>query len=257
MLAAGSTADLALRIWNGEYRRGFSFVRPPGHHAVSNQAMGFCFFNNIAIAAAAVLEAAPQARVAIVDFDLHHGNGTQWSFYDRPEVLFLSSHRYPFYPGTGAFAELGNGKGKGATINLPLNSNFGDSFFISLYTQIVAPALEAFRPDMIFVSAGFDGHVLDPMQGFRLSTEGYAKLADLLIHSAEKISGKILFCLEGGYHPEALKASCAAVLNRILEAPRQIYSLSHDGKTDLGEAALIEEFRGGLIPYFPELRLNG
>lgn len=223
-LAAGACIQGALAVFRGESRRGFCLVRPPGHHAIAARPMGFCLFNNVALAAAAVLAEAPAARIAIVDFDLHHGNGTQELFYDDERVLFVSSHRYPFYPGTGALDEIGRGKGKGTTVNFPMAEPRGDEVFLPLYGDIVAAIVREFAPDLILVSAGFDGHVSDPMQGFRLRTGTYGYLAETLIALAEERAGKILFCLEGGYHPAALKASVAEVLDRMLVLPRARFS---------------------------------
>lgn len=224
LIAAGTTLDLALAIWKGTYRRGFSLVRPPGHHATPSRSMGFCLINNVAIAAAAVLAEAPQARIAIVDFDLHHGNGTQEIFYDNPQVFFVSSHRFPFYPGTGTTTERGRAKGLGATVNFPLATPYDGDFFLRLYGEIALPLVERFAPDMILVSAGFDGHLADPMEGFRMSTSAYGELAERLIATAEKRGGKILFCLEGGYDPEALRESVGAVLTKLVECPRQEFT---------------------------------
>ena len=211
LLAAGSCIDAALRIWNGEFHRGFCFVRPPGHHATPSKAMGFCLFNNIALAVQAVLAEKPQARLAVVDFDLHHGNGTQDAFFSNENVLFISSHRYPYYPGTGNYEEIGSGKARGTKVNFPLGQRYGDELFLDLYGSMVVPMLKEFNPEMIFVSAGFDGHQNDPMQGFQISTEGYEQLARQLLQAAEP-QGKILFCLEGGYDPIALRDSVRAVL---------------------------------------------
>lgn len=214
--AAGTTIDLAKKIWNREVKRGFSLLRPPGHHATREDAMGFCLLNHVAIAVQAVLDSDPNAKVAVVDFDLHHGNGTQSIFYNNPRVLFVSSHRYPFYPGTGALDEMGEGKGKGLTVNFPLSDRYQGNFFTYLYGQTVLPILEEFSPDMIFVSAGYDGHVQDPMQGFRISTEDYRVLTRQLIQAAEKTAkGRLLFCLEGGYDPRALADSVVASLEEM------------------------------------------
>lgn len=221
LLAAGGTIDLALRVWKGELRRGFSLVRPPGHHATPQRAMGFCLFNNIALAAQSILAENPQARLAIVDFDLHHGNGTQDRFIDNPNVLFLSSHRFPFYPGTGSLGEVGEGRGKGTTLNFPLAQAVGREIFFPLYGGLVASVLKDFRPDMILVSAGFDGHESDPMNGFALTTEDYGRLAEFLIAAAEETTGKILFVLEGGYDPKALRDSVKQVLDVIATHPQQ------------------------------------
>ncbi len=221
LLAAGSTIELALGIWKGAYRRGFSLVRPPGHHATVQRIMGFCLANNVAVAAAAILAESPQARLAIVDFDLHHGNGTQDIFYDHSQVFFVSSHRFPFYPGTGTATERGRGKGLGATANFPLASAFDGDFFLRLYGEIALPLVDRFAPDMILVSAGFDGHFKDPMEGFRISSAGYGDLAERLIQLAEKRNGKIMFCLEGGYDPEALAESVGEVLGKMVNCPRK------------------------------------
>lgn len=219
LTAAGATIDLALRIWRRELRRGFALVRPPGHHATSTISQGFCLLNNVALAAAAILDESPQARIAIVDFDLHHGNGTQDIFYDDPRVLFISSHRYPFYPGTGGLLEKGHGAGKDTTFNFPVGLPHGDSFFRGLYHGMVTPVLEKFAPQIVLVSAGFDGHASDPMQGFRMSTELYGFLARELVSVAErKCEGKILFCLEGGYDPRALAASVEQVWKVLVSA---------------------------------------
>ncbi len=224
LTAAGSTLSLALEIWKGTYRRGFSLVRPPGHHATDSRIMGFCLVNNVAVAAAGILNEAPQARVAIVDFDLHHGNGTQDIFYDNPQVMFVSSHRFPFYPGTGASTERGRGKGLGATVNFPLAERFGPDFFLRLYADIALPLVDRFAPDIILVSAGFDGHERDPMDGFRMTSAAYGDLAERLIALAEKRNGKILFCLEGGYDPEALRESVGEVLAKLVECPRKPFA---------------------------------
>jgi len=214
--AAGSSVALARKIWKGELRRGFALVRPPGHHATPMKSMGFCLMNNVAIAAAAILEEKPSAKIAIVDFDLHHGNGTQDIFYEDDRVLFISSHRFPYYPGTGAMAERGAGKGLGTTFNFPVGEPEGDRFFSGLYQELVAPLLRQFRPDIILVSAGFDGHRDDPMQGLSMETETFARLAEILVEVAEAESdGKILFCLEGGYNPQAL-VDCAQAVWKVL-----------------------------------------
>jgi acetoin utilization deacetylase AcuC-like enzyme len=224
LYAAGSTIDLALAIWKGAYRRGFSLVRPPGHHATDSRIMGFCLLNNVALAAAAILTDSPKARLAIVDFDLHHGNGTQDIFYDNPSVFFVSSHRFPFYPGTGTASERGRGKGLGATVNFPLATPYDGDFFLRLYGGIALPLVDRFTPDMILVSAGFDGHEKDPMEGFRISTKAYGTLAEQLIACAEKRGGKILFCLEGGYHPGALADSVGEVLAKLVSCPRRPFT---------------------------------
>lgn len=248
LAAVGGTVDLAKKIWQGEVRRGFSLVRPPGHHATREESMGFCLLNNVAIAVQAVLDADPAARVAIVDFDLHHGNGTQWIFYNEPRVLFLSSHRYPYYPGTGGLEEVGEGKGKGLNVNFPLSERLPGAFFTSLYCETVSPILEEFSPDMVVVSAGYDGHISDPMRGFRIETEDYRVLTKLLIDLAEKTAkGRILFCLEGGYDPMALRDSVIASLEELLEPKVLLPILSTI-------SPLQENFQKYFSQYFPSLR---
>lgn len=249
-LAAGSTVELALKIWRGEVRRGFSLVRPPGHHATRETPMGFCLLNNVALAVAAIRQSAPRARLAVIDFDLHHGNGTQDLFYDDPDVLVLSSHRYPFYPGTGAVDEVGERKGKGTTVNFPLSRAYDDTLFAPLYARLALPMVEAFQPDMLIVSAGFDGHLSDPMHGFRISTEAYAWLAAQLVASAEKRGGKILFCLEGGYNPEALAESVVAVTRQLVHLPRSPFAPASRAEGDFAE---LGAFRAAFRPYFPSL----
>jgi acetoin utilization deacetylase AcuC-like enzyme len=250
LFSAGSCIDLALRIWRGEFRRGFSLVRPPGHHAVKEHPMGFCLFNNAALAAAALLAESPDSRIAIVDYDLHHGNGTQWIFYDDPRVLFLSSHRFPYYPGTGAISEMGEGRGKGTTLNFPLGKKYGDPLFVELYRDLVLPVLEEFRPEMIIVSAGFDGHVLDPMSGFEITTSVFSYLSEILIYASELSKGKILFCLEGGYNPDALRDSVAGVLERMLGLPREKFALSK-APVSSAQSEPVEKFRKFARDFFP------
>ena len=254
LAACGSTAQLALRIWNGEYRRGFALTRPPGHHATRDQSMGFCLFNNVAVATKAILQESPKARIAIVDFDLHHGNGTQGLFYDNPNVLFISSHRYPFYPGTGSLTEVGADSAVGTSINFPLPKAYGDDYFMTLYDRLIRPMLRSFAPEMILVSAGFDGHRSDPMGGFALSTQGYGKLAEILIAASEDQKGKILFCLEGGYDPNAVRDSVKEVLQKIKELPRGKILTSPAGLKVVPDATL-KDFAKYYRQYFPEVGL--
>jgi acetoin utilization deacetylase AcuC-like enzyme len=246
LLAAGSTIEMALQIWKGEYPRGFSFVRPPGHHATREEPMGFCLFNNVALAAAAIKAESPQARLAIVDFDLHHGNGTQGIFYDDPNVLFLSSHRFPFYPGTGNLTEIGEGRGRGTKVNFPLGERYPDPLFQRLYGTLVPSILKDFAPEMILVSAGFDGHKDDPMFGFQIHSATYGEIARQLLGVAKATAaGKILFCLEGGYHPLALRDSALAVI-RELQSP----TLAPMAPPPLAYSKEIERFSDTFKKYF-------
>jgi acetoin utilization deacetylase AcuC-like enzyme len=193
--------------------RALVLVRPPGHHAEADRAMGFCFYNSIAVGATAA-RARGLSRVAVVDYDVHHGNGTQWMFYDDPRVLFVSSHQYPFYPGTGAANEIGRGEGTGYTVNLPMEVGATDADFDIVYREVVIPVLQQFRPELILVSAGFDAHELDPLAGMRMTTAGYGQLTARLLNAADELcEGRIVFVTEGGYDTSALAVCCQAVID--------------------------------------------
>jgi acetoin utilization deacetylase AcuC-like enzyme len=194
-------------------RRALVLVRPPGHHAEADRAMGFCFYNSIAVGAAAA-RARGLSRVAVVDYDVHHGNGTQWMFYDDPSVLFVSSHQFPFYPGTGAANETGRGAGTGYTVNLPMEVGATDADFDLVYREVVIPVLEQFAPDLILVSAGFDAHELDPLAGMRMTTAGYGQITARLLAAADQLcEGRIVFVTEGGYDTGALAGCCQGVID--------------------------------------------
>jgi acetoin utilization deacetylase AcuC-like enzyme len=216
LLATGGLLKLCDAIAAGEARNGFALVRPPGHHALKDRAMGFCLFNTVAVGARHVLRHYGAQRVLIMDWDVHHGNGTQDAFYHERSVLYLSTHQYPYYPGTGAAEEVGAGAGAGYTVNLPLPAGCGDPEYLRVFKDIVLPIAEKFAPDWIFVSAGFDPHKRDPLGGMNVTESGFGAMAAMLVALAEKYAGgKIAFLLEGGYDLLALKNSVAAVLENI------------------------------------------
>lgn len=217
--AAAAVVDLSAAVLAGQFRRGLALVRPPGHHAEADRAMGFCLINNVAVAAAAA-RAQGAARVAILDWDVHHGNGTQHIFYDDPTVLYLSCHQYPHYPGTGAPTEVGVGMGRGATVNVGLPAGAGNAEYRAAFDQVLAPALRRFRPDILLVSAGFDAHVDDPLASMRVTRDGYASMARILRRVADEVcEGRVVCALEGGYALDALAGSVVALLDAFDQGP--------------------------------------
>jgi acetoin utilization deacetylase AcuC-like enzyme len=211
----------------------FAFVRPPGHHAEQDRAMGFCIFNNIAIAAAYAREQYGLKRILIVDWDLHHGNGTQHAFYSDPAVLFFSSHQHPYYPGSGDFYETGSGKGSGFTVNAPFPRGFGDAEYIHIYSTILKPIALEYEPELILVSAGFDPYRKDPLGGMKVSGAGFGALAGIVRDiSTAACPGKLLFTLEGGYHSEGLRNGVRAVLQTLMNGTAVVQAHAHLPKAD-------------------------
>jgi acetoin utilization deacetylase AcuC-like enzyme len=218
-LAAGACIDLALGVARGELRCGFAAVRPPGHHAEARRAMGFCLFNNVAVAARALQAEAGVERVLILDWDVHHGNGTQHAFEEDPSVLYVSTHQFPFYPGTGDFGEAGRGRGEGATLNVPLPAGCGDAEYTGALQRLLVPAARAFRPEVALVSCGFDAHVEDPLAAMNVSEGGYRAMTRLVRALADELcQGRLVFVLEGGYALSGLEQGTRAVLDEILVA---------------------------------------
>lgn len=223
-LAAGATIDCVEHVLEGNGRRAFAMVRPPGHHAERNRAMGFCLFNNIAIAAA-YARTRGLSRVAVVDYDVHHGNGTQWSFYEDPSVLFISSHQYPYYPGTGAATDIGRGRGLGFTVNLPMDAGGTDADFELAYNTVAFPVLRQFRPELILISAGFDALDDDPLAGMRLSVNEFARLtAGIAAIADEYCNGRVVAVTEGGYDLGGL-ASCLRAVTKVLSGETSLADL--------------------------------
>ena len=205
LMAAGGLVRAVEAVLAGEIANGFALVRPPGHHATATRAMGFCLFNNVAVAARAALTRKDVERVFIADFDVHHGNGTQDAFADDPAVFYFSSHQYPHYPGTGLLQETGRGAGEGTLLNAPLPPGVGDAGYAQVFAELVWPLVERFRPNLILVSAGYDAHWSDPLAMMNLSLTGYAWLGQELAHMAEQLcDGRIIFTLEGGYQLDVL-----------------------------------------------------
>ncbi len=212
-VAAGAGLELIRRLDAGEGDAGWSVVRPPGHHALPSKQMGFCLINNVAVAARFLADRGD--RVAIVDIDAHHGNGTQDIFYDDPSVLFVSLHQYPWYPFTGALDQTGSGEGAGATVNIPLSAGTGGSVYRMAIEEIVVPIIEAHRPDWILISAGFDGHRFDPITDLGLSSADYADVTRILMNLVP--TGRRLLFLEGGYDTDALAACAGSVASVIVD----------------------------------------
>ena len=212
--ALGCVLAVTQAVCEGRAPNGFAAVRPPGHHATPSRAMGFCLFSNVAVAARWAQQRFGLERVVIVDFDVHHGNGTQDVFYEDPSVLYISTHQSPFYPGTGLAHERGHGDGEGSTINVPLPSGTGDAAFRHLFREILRPHALKFDPDLLMISAGYDAHWMDLLGGMRLSTTGFAAIVRELVEWADECcDGRIVAALEGGYHVDALAESVAATVS--------------------------------------------
>jgi acetoin utilization deacetylase AcuC-like enzyme len=220
-LAAGGTLAATRAVMRGELTNAFCAVRPPGHHAPADRAMGFCYLNNVAIAAADVVAANPEARVLILDWDVHHGNGTQSIFYERADVVYASIHQYPLYPGTGSAHETGRGPGKGYTINKPLWIGSGDDAFLGAVQEILDEAVRLIRPDLILISAGFDAHADDPLANLTVTTDGFTEATRRVCAFARAhCGGRIVSVLEGGYNLRALADVVSAHVSVLLEAGR-------------------------------------
>lgn len=216
-LAAGASIDVVRDALLGETPRGFAAVRPPGHHAEADRSMGFCLLNNVAIAVRRAQRELAKPRILVFDWDVHHGNGTQHVFESDPDVLYVSTHQFPFYPGTGDHREAGVGRGLGATLNVPMPAGCGDAEYVGVVQRIITPAAIAFRPDMILVSCGFDAHRADPLASMDLSQAGYRAMAMQLRALADSLChGRIVYVLEGGYSMLGVQEGTRAVLESLV-----------------------------------------
>lgn len=205
LMAAGGVVQAVEAAIAGDIANGFALVRPPGHHATAARAMGFCLFNNVAVAARSAVVEGKAKRIFIADFDVHHGNGTQDTFADDPAVFYFSTHQYPYYPGTGHWREMGHGAGEGTVLNVPLPPGVGDAGYAQVFDELVWPLAERFGPDLVLVSAGFDAHWNDPLAQMNLSLAGYAWIERELVRIADQLcEGRIVFALEGGYQMDVL-----------------------------------------------------
>lgn len=226
LMAAGSVVKGVDLLMEGAIDNGFALVRPPGHHAEQDRSMGFCLFNNIAVAAWHASVCHKLERVMIIDWDLHHGNGTQFSFYDTDRVLYLSTHQFPYYPGTGALQETGVDKGEGYTVNVPLPGGFGDDEYAAIFNDIIIPVGRAYEPELILVSAGFDIYHGDPLGSMSVGPAGFAYMTRSLLALAEEVcKGRLLVTLEGGYNLKGQRDGALAVLAELVGRP-----LDEDGR---------------------------
>jgi acetoin utilization deacetylase AcuC-like enzyme len=217
LCAAGGVLAAVEAVMKKEVDNAFALVRPPGHHATHDRAMGFCIFNNVAIAARFAISKFNLKRVLIADFDVHHGNGTQDAFYADPEVLYFSTHQFPHYPGTGWMDETGTGAGEGTTVNFPMTAGWGDEEYLRAFNEVLVPVARRFQPQLILVSAGFDAHWADQLAMMKVTIAGFAKMTRILKEmAAELCQGRLVFTLEGGYNLRVVASSIKAIFDVLL-----------------------------------------
>ena len=245
--AAGAAVALVDALHDGVTRLGMALPRPPGHHALADRAMGFCLLNNVAVAAAHA-RARGHERVLVLDWDVHHGNGTEAMFYDDPNVLFISLHQYPNYPGTGAAADVGAGDGRGRNVNVPLPPGGDDSVYAAAFARVVLPIIDEFRPDFALVSCGFDGHERDPLAEMRLTAAGFGNMTDSLLATLDP-SCPLGVVLEGGYDLQALTESTRAVATALLTG-RAASTPSATAPIGSGPSAMLSEVSKQMAPFW-------
>lgn len=234
-LAAGAVVSGTHMVLTGEADNGFALVRPPGHHAEADRTSGFCLFNNIAVAAHYALNKLQLSRILIVDWDLHHGNGTQHAFYDTDQVLYFSTHQYPYFPGTGSLSEVGVGRGEGYTVNVPLPGGQDDRAFARIFNELLSPIAKQYKPELILVSAGFDTYHGDPLGTMSVTPAGFAYMTKVLLDLADELcNGRLLLVLEGGYNFTGLKDSVLACLAELSDTS----SLKSDIMKELNEVSV-------------------
>lgn len=246
-LAAGGVLALIDEVMAGSLQNGFACVRPPGHHAERDRAMGFCLFNSVAIGAAYARARFGLDRVLVLDWDVHHGNGTQHMFERDPGVLYVSTHQYPYYPGTGAADEVGEREGEGFTVNVPLPAGCGDAEYLDAFDSVIEPIVEQYAPQLVLISAGFDPHVRDPLGGMRVTEAGFAAMTRVLLRQARRsAAGRCVAVLEGGYDLSALRDSTRAVLNEL--QGRAVAPADPGGASQIGR--LLSAVRALQAPYW-------
>ena len=238
MRAAGCALAATRAVAEGRVQNAFALIRPPGHHAEPDRIMGFCLLNNVALAVRHAQDSLGLERIAVVDFDVHHGNGTQEAFYEDPNVLYISTHQYPYYPGTGAATELGRGHGLGTTLNIPLSPGHNDQQYEAVYGALVPRMLEAFEPELILVSAGFDVMDVDPLGAMRVTAKGIAAIVGHLVEAAGRLcEGRLVLLLEGGYDMAGLQSGVLASLNALCASASELPNPLTLDETRLGDAS--------------------
>jgi len=228
MRGSGGFISSIDKVLNGEINYSFAFPRPPGHHAEADRAMGFCFFNHVAVAAAHLLSKGLD-RVLVIDWDIHHGNGTQHIFYDNPNVLYFSIHQFPFYPGTGSLDEYGKDEGEGYNVNFPIPPMLGDTDYNKLFELLLTPVIEQYKPEFILVSAGFDAYFVDPLGNMQITEQGFAQLTRYVMNAADKhCAGKLSLVLEGGYNIMGLASITKLVIEELMDINKTEIVLPED-----------------------------